>query len=281
LPSWLEILGSAIIIFLGIIYLIRIIYNHRLGKKIWSIYKEVSENKDLEVKKSLNILSDWPNLYGHMNGKRVYVHPDRGGRKSPSKTIFAVENKVDLSSDLIINSSDVEQPEDTSELEVKNINKYNLNIYSSREIHNDQVDDLFSSKISRKINKLIERNEEDFRAIIFESGLAMFSTFKINLDKDNISDNIEGFSDIITDMEENTSNINEHLKSPRMMEISEGTKSAYIKGVFPLFLFLLSGYLLYQTMQDFSLLFLNAAIVSGVVGIVKLYIFLHNELKYQ
>ncbi len=281
LPSWLEILGSAIIIFLGIVYLIRIIYNHRLGKKIWNIFKKISKNKNLEVKKSLNLLSDWPNLYGEINGKRVYVHPDRGGRKRNSKTIFAVENKLDLSSDLIINKSEVEEPKDTSELEIQTINKYNLNIYSSEEIDSDRVDNLFSRDISRRINKLIERNEEDFRAIIFESGLAMFSTFKINLDGEDISDNIEEFSDIVSDMEENTSKINEHLKSPRVMKISEGTRSEYIKGVIPLLLFVVSGYLLFQTMQDFSFFFLNAAIISGLLGMLKLYIFLHNELKYQ
>jgi len=281
LPSWLEILGSAIVIFVGMFYLIRIIYNHRLGNKIWNVYNKVSESEDLVVKKSLNLLSDWPNLYGDMNGKRIYIHPDRGGRKSPSKTIFAVENKIELPSDLIINKSEVDQPKDTSELDVKSINKYNLNIYTSRETDTNKVNDIFSSKISRKINKLIERNDEDFRAMIFESGLAMFSTFKIDLDKDNISNNIEEFSDIVTDMEENSPEINEHLKSPRMMQISEGTKSSYIKGLIPLLLFVVAGYLLYQVQQDFSFLFLNLGVVIALVGTVKLYTFLHNELKYQ
>ncbi len=281
LLSWLEILGSLIIIVLGIVYLIRIIYDHRLGKKIWNIYNEISENKNLEVKKSLNLLSDWPNIYGEINGKRVYVHPDRGGRKNPAKTIFSVENKIELPSDLIISKSEANQPKDTKELEVQNLKKYNLDIYSKREIDKEQVKDLFSNEVVKKINKLIERNEEDFRAVILQSGLAMFSTFKINLDEENILNNIEKFSDIVTDMEENTSKINEHLKSPRMIKISEGTKSSYIKGLIPLLLFIVTGYILYQAMQDFSLLFLNAAIVIGVVGMVKLYVFLHNELKYQ
>jgi len=281
LPSWLEILGSLIIIVIVIFYLLRIIYDYRLGNKIWDVYNEVSENKNLEVKKSLNILSDWSNIYGNINEKRVYVHPDRGTRKGPSKTIFAVENKMELPSDLIINKSEVNQPKDTKELEVQNIKKYDLNIYSKRKIDEDQVNDLFTSEVVKKINKLIDRNEEDFRAVIFESGLAMFSTFKINLDKDNISNNVEEFSDIVTDMEENSPEINEHLKSPRMMKISEGTKSSYIKGLIPLLLFVVAGYLLYQVQQDFSFLFLNLGVVIALVGTVKLYIFLHNELKYQ
>ncbi len=281
LPSWLEILGSLIIIVIGIFYLLRIIYNHKLGKKIWDVYNKVSKDEDLEVKKSLNLLSDWPNLFGEIVGRRVYVHPDRGGRKSPAKTIFAVENKIELPSDLIINTSEVNQPENTEELNIKNIEKYNLNVYSKRKIDDDKIDDLFSSEVAMKLNKLIKKNEEDFRAVIFESGLAMLSTFKINIDKDNISENIEEFSNIVSDMEESTSKINEHLKSQRMMKISEGTKSSYIKGVIPLLLFLLTGYILYQTIEDFSILFLNAAIVIGIVGIVKIYIFLHNELKYQ
>jgi len=281
LPSWLEILGSLIIIVIGIFYLIRIIYNHKIGKKIWDVYSEVCENKDLEVKKSLNLLSDWPNLYGDMYGKRVYVHPDRGMRKNPSKTIFAVENKLELPSDIIINTSEVNQPEDTYELEIQNIKKYNLNIYSKRKIDEDQVDDLFPREVLRKINKLIEKNEEDFRAMIFESGLAMFSTFKINLDKDNISENIEEFSEIVTYMEKNSPELNEYLESPRMMEISEGTKIGYIKGVIPFLLFVAAGYLSYSTIQDFSFLFLNLVVVFSLVGFVKLYIFLHNERKYQ
>ncbi len=281
LPSWLEILGSLIIIVAGILYLLRITYDFRLGKKIRDVYNLVAKNKDLEVKKSLNLLSDWPNIYGEINEKRIYVHPDRGGRKSPSKTIFAVENNIELPTDLIINKSEVSQPKDTEELEVQNIKKYSLDLYSKREIDEEQVNDIFSSEVAKKINKLIERNEEDFRAMIFESGLAMFSTFKINLDKDNISDNIEEFSDIVTDMEENTSKINEHLKSPRMMKISEGTKTSYVKGLIPLLLFVITGYLLYQILNDFSFLFLNLTVVIALVGIVKLYVFLDNELKYQ
>ncbi|MBS3781891.1 MAG: hypothetical protein KGY66_03165 [Candidatus Thermoplasmatota archaeon] len=281
LPSWLEIIGSFLIIIIGIFYLLRVIYNHRLGKKIWDVYEQVFENKNLEVKKSLNLLSNWPNLYGEIDGKKVYVHPDRGGRKSPSKTIFAVKNKIDLSNDLIINKSEVNQPEGTDELEVQNINKYNLNIYSRGEIDEDQADSLFSSEIARKINKLIERNEEDFRAVIFEPGLAMFSTFKIDLDKDSISDNIKDFLEIVTHIEEKTSKSNEHLESLRMMRIKEGTKSEYIKGLIPLLLFGVTGFLLYQTIQDFSLLFLNLTVVIALVGIVKLYVFLYNEWKYQ
>ncbi len=281
LPSWLDILGSFIIIVIGIFYLIRIIYNHKVGKKIWGVYNEISKNKNLEVKKSLNLLSDWPNLYGDMDGKRVYVNPDRGMRKDPAKTIFAVENKLELPSDIIINTSEVSQPKDTHELKIQNINKYNLNIYSKREIDEDQVDDIFSGEVMRGINKLIERNKEDFRAVIFESGLAMLSTFKIDLDKDNISNNIEDLSEIVRDMEKKTSNLNEHLKSPRMMEISEGTKTSYAKGVIPFLLFVAAGYLLYLTLQDFSFLFLNLVVVFSLVGIAKLYVFIHNQRKYQ
>lgn len=281
LPSWLEILISLIIIVVGIFYLLRIIYNHRIGKKIWNVYSEVSEKENLEVKKSLNLLSNWPNLYGKIDGKRVYVHPNRGGRKSPSKTIFAVENKMNLWSDLIITTSEDNKPEDFHELDIQNINKYNFDIYSKREIDESQFEGIFSSKVARKINKLINRNEEDFRAVIFEPGLAMFSTFKIDLDEDNISDNIEDFSEILTDMEENTSRVNEDLKSQRMMKISEGTKSSYIKGLIPLLLFVGTGSLLYQVIQDFSFLFLNASIMIAAIGIAKLYVFLHNEWKYQ
>ncbi|MFW5946430.1 MAG: hypothetical protein ACOCSJ_03770 [Candidatus Natronoplasma sp.] len=281
LPSWLEILGSLIIIVIGIFYLIRIIYNHKIGKKIWDVYSEVSENKDLEVKKSLNLLSDWPNLYGELSGKKVYVHPDRGMRKNPSKTIFAVENKLELPCDIIINTSEINQPKDTYELEIQNTKKYNLNIYSKREIDEDQVDEKFSREVLKKINKLIERDGEDFRAIIFESGLAMFSTFKINLDKDSISDNMEDFSEIVTYMEKNSPELNEYLESPRMMEISEGTKTSYIKGLIPFLLFVATGYLLYLIIQDFSFLFLNLIVVFTLVGTAKLYVFLHNERKYQ
>lgn len=279
--SWLEILGFFILIVVGIIYLTRIIYNYKIGKKIWKVYTEIAEEIDLEVKKSLNVLSSWPNLFGELRGKRTYVHPDRGSRKSPAKTIFAVENKMELPSDLIINKSDVDQPKDSHELGIQSINEHDLNIYTNAKIDEDEVDDLFTGEVGDKINELIQNNPEDFRAVIFESGLAMFSKFKIDLDKDSVSNDIDEFTEIVKDMEKSTSLLNEDLDSPRMRKISKGTKSTHIKAIIPLIFFGISGYLIYRTAQNFSLLFLTAAAVLATIGGAKLFVALHNEWKYQ
>ncbi len=280
IPTWLEIIGVFAVIILGILYMIRIIYNYRIGKDIWRTYKKVAESKGLEVKKSLNLLSNWPNLFGILGGKRTYIHPDRGGRKNPAKTIFAVENKIELPSDLIINTPDISKPRDSHELKVEEINKQGLDIYSSRKINEGEIDDLFTKDIVERIDDLIKNNQEDFRALILESGLAMFSKFKIDLDEDSLSENIEKFSDIVADMEQNTGLFNEHLDSPRMSKISEGTKMGQVKFLFPILLLGFSGYLLYNTLQTFSFLSLNAGIIIGAVGMIKLYVTLYTELKF-
>ncbi|MEF8832259.1 MAG: hypothetical protein V5A66_01930 [Candidatus Thermoplasmatota archaeon] len=279
--SWLEIFGSLVIIIGGIFYTIRLVNGYRTGRKIWKTYSVISEKTELKTKRSLNLLSDWPNLFGRIDEKRVYVHPDRGKRKYPSKTIFAVESNIDISTEVIISISDTDMPEETHELEIKNINKYNYKIYAKDEIDENLVEKLFSGDTARKTKDLIERNKENFRALILEPGLVMFSTFEIDLDEENMSENVEALCDVVDDIEENAPKSNEHLENPRMMQLSKGSRSGLFKGLIPLVLFGIGGYLINQVMQDFSLFFLNTAVILVLVGIVKLFVSFYNEWKYQ
>lgn len=279
--SMLEIIGSLVVIIGGILYTVRLVNAYRAGSEIWKTYNEISERMGLKTKRSLNLLSDWPNLFGEIGDKRMYVHPDRGKGKHPSKTIFAVESNIDLSTELIIGLSDTDVPEGTKQLDIKSINKYNYNIYAKDEIEDDRVKKLFSGKAVRKIKDLIERNKENFRAVIFEPGLVMFSTFEIGLDEQNMSENIEDLCDIVDTIEENDPESNDHLENPRMMQLSKGSRSGVFKALFPLLLFGVAGYLLYQVMQDFSLFFLNTAVILTLIGFLKFQVSFYNEWKYQ
>ncbi len=279
--SWLEIFGSLLVIIGGIFYTIRLVNGYKLGKMIWNTYNKISEKTGLKTKGSLNLLSNWPNLFGRIDDKRVYVHPDKGKRKYPSKTIFAVENKIDISTDLIIGISDTDFPEETHELDINNINKYNYSIYAKGEIDEDVVKKIFSGEVGRKIKNLVERNEENFRAIILEPGLAMLSTFEIDLDEEKASENIEALYDIVYEIERNAPKLNEHLENPRIIQLSKGSRSGLFKALIPLVLFGISGYLINQVMQDFSLIFLNAAVILILVGILKLFVSFYNKWKYQ
>jgi len=281
LPFWLEILLSFLMIIFGLFYILRIIYTHKAARKILDSYSDLAEETDLEVKKSLNILSDWPNLHGKMDGKEVYVHPNRGKRKSPAKTIFAVGTGIDLSEDIIIATSETQIPEDSHGLDAQHLKNYKYKVYSEENYGDEFIEQLFSKKVSRKIHDLIENNEENFRALIIEPGLAMYSNFDIELDEEKILKNIKKTTEVVTEMEKNISKVEEGKKSPRMLKIGEGTSSTLIKGVLPLLLFVIAGYLFYQVLDDFSFLFMNAAMVFAVIGILKSYVLAYTLRKYQ
>ncbi len=281
LPDLLEILGSLVVIVIGLFYLIRIIYDHKLGKKIWDVYDQVSEEKNLSVKKSLNLISDWPNIFGRIDDRRVYVHPDRGGRKDTAKTIIAVENKLDLFGGIIINTPDVGQPKDTQELEVKNISKYKLDIYSREDVDEERINDLISSDASRKINDLIESNRDDFRALIIEPGISMFSTFKIEMDSEKISKNLDELLEIVEFLEASKDHLSEEVESLRMTHLSEGAKHSHVKALLPILFLGIGSYLIYRLMHGFSFFFMITGTVLVLLGVTKLYLFIYNERRYQ
>ncbi|MBS3817063.1 MAG: hypothetical protein KGY76_05830 [Candidatus Thermoplasmatota archaeon] len=283
LPYWIELLGSFFIIVGGAMYLVRLVYKHKESRKIWESYLEVSKKIDLEVKRSLNLLSNWPNLYGEKDERRVYIHPDKRKKRKgvPSKTIFAVENDIDLTGDVIIGPSDIPVPEDSYELDIQNLTKYKYKVYSRSKVDEDVVEDLFSKSVSRKIHRFIEANEENFRAIILEPGLAMFSSFGVLLNEENISEHTEGFLEIVEDIEKSAPDLNENLENPRVSKISKGTKSNYIKAVFPVILLAISSFTMYRMLPGFSFFLFNVSIVALLIAVFKFFVLFYPSYKYQ
>lgn len=264
-------------------YLVRLVYKHKESRKIWESYLEVSKKIDLEVKRSLNLLSNWPNLYGEKDERRVYIHPDKRKKRKgvPSKTIFAVENDIDLTGDVIIGPSDIPVPEDSYELDIQNLTKYKYKVYSRSKVDEDVVEDLFSKSVSRKIHRFIEANEENFRAIILEPGLAMFSSFGVLLNEENISEHTEGFLEIVEDIEKSAPDLNENLENPRVSKISKGTKSNYIKAVFPVILLAISSFTMYRMLPGFSFFLFNVSIVALLIAVFKFFVLFYPSYKYQ
>ncbi|MFP4001187.1 MAG: hypothetical protein ACOCTN_03625 [Candidatus Natronoplasma sp.] len=279
--NFLETLGIFAVMIGGSLYTVRLINAYRAGSEVWGVYDAASERIGVKVKRSLNLLSDWPNLFGKVSDRRVYVHPHKGIGSRPSKTIFASESRIELPTELIISISDTDVPEGTKEIELENINKYNYNLYAKDDIESDHVKNLFLGEAGRKINDIIEKNQEDFRAIIFEPGLVMFSTFEIEMDKENISENVRDLCDMVDTLEENSPEINEEIENPRMMQISKGSRSGVIKAIIPFLLFGIAGYMITQLMYDFSLLFLITSVILVLIGLLKLFVSFFNVWKYQ
>ncbi len=278
---WDVVISFAIMVIV-LFYLLKKIVSHRTSKDIWKLYSNISEKTDLEVKDSMRLISTWPNLFGKVGGKRAYIHPDKGNvKKNPPKTVFAVESKIDIEDDIIVTDSESSAPEDTYDLDVPSLNNYKYEVYGVSKLDEEKVDDLFSKKVAGKINSLIEDDQENFRGIIFEPGLVMFSTFNVDIDEEECMDILKKLSDIVEELEEGFSDLNEELVSPRLYQISEGTKATTIKSAVMILLLGLGGFLLYRTYLNFSLIFLNIAIGALIIGLLNLYSTASTTWKYQ
>ncbi len=280
--STLDIIVSFIITIVVFFYILKKGTSYRTSKNIWKMYSEIAEGSDLEIKDSLRLVSTWPNLFGNIGGKRAYIHPDKGkGKKKPPKTVYAVESNVDIEDDVIITTSESNAPEESYTLDVPSLNNYQYEVYSMSKLDEEKMDDIFSKGVSRKINDLIENNEEDFRGLILEPGLAMFSTFNVSIEGENSIDNLEKLSSIVEDIEENAADLNENLISKRLSQISQGTKSTAIKSAVMVLLIGLGGFLMYITYMNFSLIFLNIALAALVIGLLNIYSTISTVWKYQ
>ncbi len=283
----IEICGSFALIVIGFVFLIKAIVERRVGKILWDLYGSVSSKTKLDTKESLNIFSDWPDLQGEIGGRKAYVHPHKGSKrkKRPSKTIFGIETDVEIEGDIIITKPSNKLSPDAYEyeLEVPNLNKHKYNVYSQSKLSDEIKDRLFSKEVSAKINRLIEENQEDFRGLIIESGLMMFSIYGLELEDELISRNLRGLVKIARTQEKNVEKeaLNENFVNPRIQRLGEKSRTTLIKTIVSLLLLGASPYLFYLTIQDFSLFFLVGGIFSAVIAIANLFILSEIKFKYD
>ncbi|MEF8873521.1 MAG: hypothetical protein V5A88_02490 [Candidatus Thermoplasmatota archaeon] len=285
LPIWLEILGSFVVVILGFIYIMKKVVDHKVGKKIWKLYSEVSDRTDLKTRKSLNIFSDWPDLHGEIEGKKVYVHPNKGSKRKnrPSKTIFGIESDIELESDVIVLPSSTSMSPDAYEyeFEVPNLNKHNFSVYSQSKLDEEKVDDIFTKEVTGKINDLVKKNQENFRAIILEPGLVMFSIYSLEFEKDEVLENLKRSSKIVTAIEQNLGDefLNENFVNLRIEKLSKGSRTTLVKTAASCILLGVSIYLFYQIIQGFSFFLMNAGIFALAISLLNLYIL--SKIRYD
>lgn len=282
----LEICGSFALIVGGFVFVIKAVVERKVGKILWDLYGSVSSKTNLETKESLNIFSDWPDLQGEFGGRKVYVHPHKGSKrkKRPSKTIFGTETDIEIEEDIIITTpSTVLSPDSYEyELEVPNLNKHKYNVYSQSKLSDKKKDLLFSKEVSAKIHRLIGKNQEDFRALIIEPGLMMFSIYGLEFEDEVISRNLRGLVKIARTQENSLEkeDLNENFVNPRIQRLGKKSRTTLIKTIVSLLLLGASPYLFYLTIQDFSLFFLVGGIFSAVIAIANLYVLYEIKFKY-
>lgn len=275
----LELIGSFIVIILGFLGLIRILWGRKEKKKIWGSYRDLSDDAELELREGSGMSYSLPDLYGEMEGRKVYVHPGKGNKKKRPKTTYAVETKIPMDGSIIISSPETSEVEEGHpSIDVPNIEKYDLAV-NTESIENESiVKNLLSKKVSSKINHLASANKDDFRGLVLEPGLAMFSNFGIKRDIEKIKDTIGDVVELVDEMEKSSSEIKDSLQNERLRKFSEKSKTVYLELSIMSAVLAFSIYLTYTSLMDmlnpsadFSIFFLNLGIVTMLISGSRLF----------
>ncbi|MFW5907959.1 MAG: hypothetical protein ACOCTR_06315 [Candidatus Natronoplasma sp.] len=286
LPLWLEVFGSFVVVIISFVYIMKHVVEYKVGKDIWDTYRDVSNETELEVRKSLNVFSNWPDLHGTADGKKVYVHPHKGSKRKnrPAKTIFGVESDIDVEGDLIVVPSTTELSPDSYEygLDVPNLNKRKYDVYSQSKLNEKIADKIFTKEVTGKIHDLVQKDQEDFRALILEPGLVMFSQYGLELDAGEAPEKLKVLSNLVGAMEESVDSegSNEDFVNLRIEKLDKKSRVGTVKTIFSCILLGVSFYFLYQLMQGFSFLFMNIGIFGLAIGVLNLYILAYIRLRY-
>ncbi len=265
------ILLSAVI---GFVLIIRTWLGYRYQKELWSIFNKVAEKFGLKVRHSTTILSNYPDIYGTIDDRKVYLHPakrKRGRKSSPAKTVFGVEHGIRVEEPIIITKPSTEtRKEDLMELEVDKISKYKLKIKGESKLDENRLKDMVDNTVARKINSIIEESGDNFRALIIEPGLLMFSTFGFEQDESVINGYIEGLYEIALKMEDNLGEV-EDVYNERFYQLDETNYALPLKYVIDITLALLGIYIIFSSLGEMSFIYINVGIVILAVAAVMLF----------
>lgn len=270
----LEIAGSLLIAVLGFLALIKIFRSAKARKQVWDAFKDVEENSELERREGLSTSYGMPDLVGEIEGRKVYIHPVRSRRGKgarPSKTIYAVESGIDLDENIIISSPETtEQDENLASLDVPKLERYGLKVDTERHDNQEVVDNLITKDVANKINRIVVKNGDDFRALILEPGIVMFSTFNIEIDREKMKENLEDTVKLVESMEKDYPDLEEDLKNERIIELKNVSRTVYLDMAIMLGVVGASSYVLYTSLIDFSFLFMNFGIMLFLLGTSRL-----------
>ena len=268
-----EIIIILISAILGFLVIMRIWLSYRYQKELWSIFNKVTEKFGLKVRHSSTITSNYPDIYGTIDERKVYLHPAKRKRflkSRPAKTVIGVEHGIRVEDNIIITRPSTKtKEEDLVDLDVKKLTKYKLKIKSASKLNEDLLKDMVDKTVARKINKIIEESGDNFRALIIEPGLLMFSTFGFEQDEDIIDEYIEEMYEVALKMEDNLGEV-EDVFSERFSQLDERNYALPLKYVIDITLALVGVYMILSSLDSMAFIFINIGIVILAVAVVML-----------
>jgi|GEM_PF-4615357 len=219
---WIEIIIVMLILVLGLFTLKRIYTSGKKQKRIWRIFKEASEELGLEVKDGPVTDYGYPKLFGRYKGRLVYVHPTE--RKKQQSTVYAVQNALTFDGDVVITSPETTTlKNDINKLSVPSIQEKGLEIRSDERSNQVLANDIFSRGAVDRLKDLINKQAENFRAFILESGVCMFSKYKLPDDIDEIEETLEDVIKLADEIETNSDTF--EVVNPRFKRISKKSRA--------------------------------------------------------
>ena len=264
------ILMSAIF---GFLLIMRIWLSYRYQKDLWAIFSKVADKFGLKVIHSSTITSNYPDIYGTIDERKVYLHPAKRKRfikSKPAKTVIGVEHGIRVEDNIIITRPSTKtKEEDLVDLEVDKLTKYKLKIKSGSKLNEDLLNDMVDNTVARKINNIIEESGDNFRAMIIEPGLLMFSTFGFEQDEDLIDEYIQEMYEIALKMEDNIGEV-EDVFSERFAQLDERNFALPLKYIIDITLALLGVYMILSSLDSMSFIYINVGIVILTVAMVML-----------
>ncbi len=277
----LEMAGSFAVAVGGFLALMKIIVSMRARKEVWDIFKKMEERGDFQRREGTKTGYGMPDLVGKTAGREIYVHPVRsmGGKKPrPSKTVYAVESKLNIDEDIIIFSPDTsEMDEKLPILDAPRLEKYGYNVASERHKNQGIVDKLLNKEVANRVNRLIVKNGDRFRAVIIESGLVMFSTFKIENRSEKMKENIDGLVELVELMEDNYTDLEDEQDNERLKVVRKKSNFVYVDLALMGAVSALAIYIIYYHMIDLSFFFVNLGVVLFMISALRAYSISHTR----
>lgn len=268
---WLQMIGTGIISILGGLGLMKVFISGKSRNEVWSLYEELSDEMELQRSEGSTANYGLPDLSGEKEGRKIYIHPVRGKKKQPPKTIYGVEHDFTVEGDIIVTSPETSSLEkELPELDIPSLKKYDYQVVTENHKNEDMANKIFSRKAASKLNRMISRAGDDFRALIIESGLVMFSTYGIKDDGEQIKERSSDLIDLVEEMEESSGIEGGTPSNERIEKIAEKSRTVYLEVGMMGALLAVSAYLFINVMSNFSIFFLSLAIIMALIAGTRL-----------
>lgn len=268
---WIELILVMLVLVFGLLSLLKIYSTGRDRKEVWSVFHQVAKDMDLEIKDGPPTGYGYPDLYGTVQGREVYVHPVEGKGKNHGSTVYGVRNKIDFKGDIIVTSPETTIIEDeVSVLDVPSLSKKGLEIRSDIRSNQGLARKLFNDKTVRKLKRMIDEEGDDFRALIIEPGVCMFSTHEVPKDTSVIEERIVDTVELVDRLEGNSPSIKAKVSSERFDRIATKYHASLFDLAMMIGVFLLGFYLLLSIPMGFSWIFLNLGAMLVLVSLTRI-----------